>query len=52
MPYDYLVRSINKFYNQEEFSKRIINTGFIDVNIEISQMAWLRYILVGKSNND
>ncbi len=31
MPYDYLVRSIEKFYSQEEFTQRLINTGFIDV---------------------
>ena len=31
MPYDYLVESIDKFYNQEEFSKKLIDTGFINV---------------------
>ena len=31
MPYDYLVESIDKFYNQEEFSKKLIDKGFINV---------------------
>ena len=31
MPYDYLVESIDKFYNQEEFSKKLIDTGFKNV---------------------
>ena len=31
MPYDYLVQSIEKFYNQEEFSKKLIGNGFTNV---------------------
>ena len=31
MPYDYLVQSIEKFYNQEEFSNEIFQRGFINV---------------------
>ena len=31
MPYDYLVKSIEKFYSQDEFTQKLINTGFIDV---------------------
>ena len=33
MPYDYLVQSIEKFYNQEEFSNEIFKRGFIIFNI-------------------
>ncbi len=32
MPYKYLVQSIDKFYNQEEFSKILTQTGFINVD--------------------
>ena len=32
MPYDYLIESIDKFYNQEEFSKKLID-DLIDVLI-------------------
>ena len=32
MPYNYLVKSIEKFYNQEEFSDKLLNTGFAKVN--------------------
>ena len=31
LPYNYLVQSIEKFYNQEEFSKILIKTGFLNV---------------------
>ena len=31
MPYDYLVESIEKFYNQEEFAKKLVNRGFTNV---------------------
>ena len=31
MPYDYLVHSIEKFYNQEEFSNKLVDKGFINV---------------------
>ena len=31
MPYDYLVKSIEKFYNQEDLLKMIKNNGFSDV---------------------
>ena len=31
MPYDYLVQSIEKFYDQEEFSKKLVDTGFVNV---------------------
>ena len=31
MPYDYLVHSIEKFYNQEGFSNKLVNKGFINV---------------------
>ena len=31
MPYNYLVESIDKFYNQEELSKKLLDTGFINV---------------------
>ena len=31
MPYDYLVYSIEKFYNQEEFAKKLIDRGFAKV---------------------
>ncbi len=31
MPYNYLIQSIEKFYNQEEFSKKLIQNGFVDV---------------------
>tara|TARA_A100001015_G_C14696079_1_gene596366 strand:- start:54 stop:761 length:708 start_codon:yes stop_codon:yes gene_type:complete len=31
MPYDYLVKSIDKFHNQEEFSNKLISQGFADV---------------------
>ena len=32
MPYKYLVESIEKFYNQEEFSNKLLNAGFAKVN--------------------
>ena len=32
MPYKYLVESIEKFYNQEEFSDKLLNAGFAKVN--------------------
>ena len=32
MPYKYLVKSIEKFYNQEEFSDKLLNAGFAKVN--------------------
>ena len=31
MPYDYLVQSIEKFYNQEEFAEKLIDGGFSSV---------------------
>ena len=31
MPYEYLVESIEKFYNQEEFSKKLIDNSFANV---------------------
>ena len=31
MPYDYLVQSIEKFYNQEEFVKKLNESGFANV---------------------
>ncbi len=31
MPYDYLVHSIEKFYNQEEFAKKLVDRGFTSV---------------------
>ena len=31
MPYDYLVQSIDKFYNQDELSQKLIDKRFIDV---------------------
>ena len=31
MPYDYLVRSIEKFYNQDEFSQILEKKGFVNV---------------------
>ena len=31
MPYSYLIQSIEKFYNQEDFSNKIIDTGFTKV---------------------
>ena len=31
MPYKYLIQSIEKFYNQEDFSNKILNSGFINV---------------------
>ena len=31
MPYDYLVESIEKFYNQEEFAKKLVNRVFTNV---------------------
>ena len=31
MPYRYLVQSIEKFYNQEDFSNKILNAGFANV---------------------
>tara|TARA_Y100000591_G_scaffold195786_1_gene169482 strand:+ start:73 stop:780 length:708 start_codon:yes stop_codon:yes gene_type:complete len=31
MPYKYLIQSIEKFYNQEDFSNKILNTGFANV---------------------
>ena len=31
MPYDYLVQSIEKFYNQEEFAEKLIDGGFSNV---------------------
>ena len=31
MPYDYLVQSIEKFYNQEEFVKKLVERGFANV---------------------
>ena len=31
MPYRYLVQSIEKFYNQEDFSNKLIDTGFANV---------------------
>ena len=32
MPYNYLVKSIEKFYNQEEFSDKLLNVGFANVD--------------------
>ena len=32
MPYKYLVKSIEKFYNQEEFSDKLHDAGFAKVN--------------------
>ena len=32
MPYKYLVKSIEKFYNQEEFSDKLLDAGFAKVN--------------------
>ena len=32
MPYKYLVKSIEKFYNQEEFSDKLLNAGFSNVH--------------------
>ena len=32
MPYKYLVKSIEKFYNQEEFSEKLLNAGFAKVD--------------------
>ena len=32
MPYKYLVKSIEKFYNQEEFSDKLLNAGFAKVD--------------------
>ena len=29
--YHYLVESIDKFYDQEEFSKKLLDAGFINV---------------------
>ena len=31
MPYDYLVQSIESFFNQDEFSKRLLEKGFTNV---------------------
>ena len=31
MPYDYLIHSIEKFYNQEEFVKKLVDRGFANV---------------------
>jgi demethylmenaquinone methyltransferase/2-methoxy-6-polyprenyl-1,4-benzoquinol methylase len=31
MPYKYLIQSIEKFYNQEDFSNKILNAGFANV---------------------
>ncbi len=31
MPYDYLVQSIESFFNQEEFSKKLFERGFANV---------------------
>ena len=31
MPYKYLVQSIEKFYSQEDFSNKLLNAGFINV---------------------
>ena len=31
MPYEYLIESIEKFHSQEEFTKKLINKGFINV---------------------
>ncbi len=31
MPYKYLIQSIEKFYNQEDFSNKILETGFSNV---------------------
>ena len=32
MPYKYLIQSIEKFYNQEDFSNKILNAGFAKVD--------------------
>ena len=32
MPYKYLVKSIEKFYNQKEFSDKLLNAGFVKVD--------------------
>ena len=32
MPYDYLIKSIEKFYSQEEFVKKLIDKGFVNVS--------------------
>ena len=32
MPYKYLVKSIEKFYNQDEFSDKLLNAGFANVD--------------------
>ncbi len=31
MPYNYLIQSIEKFYNQEDFSKKLVQHGFVNV---------------------
>ena len=31
MPYDYLVKSIDEFYNQEEFSDKLNESGFFNM---------------------
>ena len=31
MPYDYLVQSIESFFNQDEFSKKLLEKGFTNV---------------------
>ena len=31
MPYNYLIQSIERFYNQEEFSNKLVKKGFINV---------------------
>ena len=31
MPYDYLVKSIDEFYNQEEFSEKLNESGFFNI---------------------
>ena len=32
MPYDYLIKSIEQFYNQEDFSEKIKESGFSNVS--------------------
>ena len=47
-PYDYLVKSINQFYNQEELANLIKQNGFSNVEYRNLSMVFLQYTQDGK----
>ena len=49
-PYDYLVKSIKEFYNQDELSDLIKKMDFLMLNIEIFLMVFLLYLWMENLN--